>query len=195
MHLSWNMSAMWDGTLGRVWRWNQASFSHMKDGFWHAASEDVIVCQGLLYPVLYAGLHPHKATTQKSSLQRKSAFSLSSATFLFSKLAIWLLEQHESLSQCNENEAALCDEEGVEEVWEGGGLLFIYICVCVEGFVGGHPSCQSCLAGINVLFVELTHRYNGRFVSVVRPRLPPSDSRTQCQRAENTPRCKHTLES
>ncbi len=50
----------------------------------------------------------HKATTQKSPLQRKSGFSLSSTTLPFRKLAIWLLEQHESISQCCENEAKHC---------------------------------------------------------------------------------------
>lgn len=181
---------------GLVWRWNQNSLSHMKDEFWHKnsrgchhlpkSSVSYFVCRTASTP----GNNPEVSTSEEVSVQFVLSYFSFEKTGHLAFGATWKSEP--------------VQREWGSFVWWGrrgrdlggvGGLLFVYICVCVESFVGGHPSCQSCLAGISGLFVELTHRYNGRFVSMVRPHLPPSNSRTWCQWVENTPRCKHTLES
>lgn len=77
---------------------------------------------------------------------------------------------------------ALCDGEGVEGVlWWGAASL------CVKVFWEVTPSCQSCLGSISGLFRGVNTPVQQPFCLRVRPRLPPSESWSQSQRAENTP--------
>lgn len=75
---------------------------------------------------------------------------------------------------------ALCGVEGV--LGRGGGVG-----VCVKLFWEVTPSCQSCLGSISGLFRGVNTPVQQPFCPWVRPRLPPSESWSHSQRAENTP--------
>lgn len=148
------------------------------------------VCQGSFVALFCTqGNLQREAIIQKSPLQRTSRLGLSSATLAFRKMSAWLLEPDESGSQRRRSEGQHwlcvmwkgCSDGG----WgQGGGAG---VCVCVKLFWEVTPSCQSCLGSISGLFRGVNTPVQQPFCPWVRPRLPPSESWSHSQRAENTP--------
>lgn len=191
--------------------YHQPLLSHMKDMFWCTTGGCVIICQGLSSAILYAGLVPPQGNDPEASTSEEVSVQFVFSCFSFEKtarLAFGATWKYKPVLQ-EWDRALLCVMRKAwkrfqREGWGVGGCCWcVYVCacaceyvyVCAEGFLGGHPSCQSCLASISGLFRGVNTPVQQTFCLRVRPRLPPSDSRTQCQRAENTPCWKHILES
>ena len=155
-----------------------------------SAGGDAIICRALLLPVLYAGLLLPQGNDPEVSTSEEVSIYFVFSCFSFSvkrPFGFWINMKGWAGAARMRLSAALCDEEGVEEVssvcvrqWDG-------CCVRTEGFQGGHPSCQSCLDSISGLFRGVNTPVQQRFCLQVRAASHPPIPRCEAKEWKTPP--------